>query len=168
MVFRPSWCCGSAGLLNSPKCRTLTEVAEGVGMESRPTTSARRRVGVVVLRGLRVGTEKKARQIRRDQTPHRLCKMILMSKNAKRLYNEIKAKQCAVKLRHLCEGAVEELISVVLVSGSHSLRLTCSGLDVHRLFYDDMEAEAARRKAVRALAKAELIEKLRKRKHGHG
>ena len=84
------------------------------------------------------------------------------------IQDEIKAKQCAVKLRHLCEGAVEELISVVLVSGSHSLRLTCSGLDVHRLFYDDMEAEAARRKAVRALAKAELIEKLRKRKHGHG
>jgi hypothetical protein len=141
------------------------------GIESRPTTSASSAQGGG--RGSRPQSrntkesKKKGKNSRPGTASTTVQEDLDEQEREAAMQDEMKAKQCAVKLRELCEGAVEELISVVLVSGSHSLRLTCSGVDVHRLFFDDMEAEAVRRKAVRALAKDELMEKMRKRKHGH-
>ncbi len=151
---------------------TLTERwRKDVGVESRPTTSASSAQG-----GGGRGSRPQSRNTKESKSKGKYSRPGTASTVQEdldeqeceaALQDEIKAKQSAVKLRSLCEGTVEELISVVLVSGSHSLRLTCSGVDVHRLFFDDMEAEAVRRKAVRALAKEELMEKMRKRKHGH-
>ena len=84
------------------------------------------------------------------------------------LEDEKKAKDCLCRLLELCEGTVEELISCILVSGNLSLRLTMSGLDIHRLFYDDMEAEKQRRARAKEEALEELRQQARMRKKGRG
>ncbi len=84
------------------------------------------------------------------------------------LEDEKKAKDCLCRLLELCQGTVEEMISCVLVSGNLSLRLTMSGLDVHRLFYDDMEEEKQRRARAKEEALEELREQARMRKKGRG
>ena len=72
-----------------------------------------------------------------------------------------------VKIYDMMEGNVEELISIVAISGPLSLRATMSGMDVHRIFFDDMEEEQSRRAAVKAEQLAELREKMQKRKRGY-
>ena len=80
--------------------------------------------------------------------------------------DENDAKKLMMQIFEMCEGTVEELISVVAVSGNLSLRMTLSGFDVHRIFFDDMEEEKERRAAVKAEALEELREKQRQRKQG--
>ena len=82
------------------------------------------------------------------------------------LKDENDAKHLLVKIFDMCEGTVEEMISVVAVSGNLSLRATMSGFDVHRIFYDDMEEERIRRAAVKAQQLEELREKQAKKNRG--
>ena len=82
------------------------------------------------------------------------------------LKDEEDAKSLIVKILNMAEGTVEELISVVAVSGNLSLRATMSGFDIHRIFFDDMEEEKARRAAAKAEAMEELMEKKRQRQKG--
>ena len=80
--------------------------------------------------------------------------------------DEDDAKSQLVKIVQMMEGTVEELISVVVVSGNLSLRSTMSGFDMHRIFFDDQEEEKHRRAAAKAEAMEELMEKQRQRKNG--
>ena len=141
---------------------TLTERWRGeVGYESRPSTSASTNAG------LRSRPSSRNNNVRRPDTGSTVQEDLDEQERAAAIEDEMKAKRNVIRLRSLCEGTVEELICAVVISGKHSLRLTCSGVDIHRLFFDDMEAEAVRRKAARMQAKEELMEKMRKRKYGH-
>ena len=80
--------------------------------------------------------------------------------------DEDDAKVLMMKIMEMSEGTVEEVISVVVASGSLSLRATMSGFDFHRIFFDDQEEEKLRRAAAKAEAMEELKEKQRQRKKG--
>jgi hypothetical protein len=153
---------------------TLTErwKKSGISGQSRPSTVSgsrpNSRAGGSNPHGLGTGSDNQHRQHHSSHDDHDgidQAELDQAERDASKK-DEDDAKSLMMKIMEMSEGTVEEIISVVVVSGSLSLRATMSGFDVHRIFFDDQEEERLRRAAANAEAMEELKEKQRQRKRG--